>query len=290
MLDTAAIVREGCFRHLTLKSYKRVYLSRLGVEMGIPVAKKLHAASLLFFAVASQLPARAQSEPALSHSSSIERGLVEAARARHQAYAHGECLDWASYVSADFHFIDSAGHSFTRDQEMKECQPQHAVAGSKNERVLTDFHCQINGNLAFLDYREDEILHLGDTKLNRSFRHLDTFERHQRKWTVIHAMEVQIFDDPPIARIEPASFDAFVGQYESSTGGMVDLISRKGDKLFGQGAADDTPTELFPESSDTFFIPGDPTRMTFVRDETGKVAGLVLHFPDREIVRERKVR
>ena len=71
---------------------------------------------------------------------------------------------------------------------------------------------------------------------------------------------------------------------------MVDLISRKGDKLFGQGAPDDTPTELFPESSDTFFIPGDPTRMTFVRDETGKVTGLVLHIPDREIVRERKVR
>lgn len=30
--------------------------------------------------------------------------------------------------------------------------------------------------------------------------------------------------------------------------------------------------------------------MTFVRDETGKVAGLVVHVPDREIVRERKVK
>ena len=284
---------------------RRFLLHSLGVKMGIPVVKKLHAASLLFFAVASQLPAKAQSEPALSHLSGTERGLVEAARARHQALAHGECLDWASYVSADFHFIDSWGHSFTRDQELKECQdnhpsssaasakhiqPQHAVAGSKNERVLTDFHCQINGSLAFLDYRQDEIHYRDNTKHTRSYRTLDTFERRQRKWTVIQGMSVQIFDDPPIARIEPASYDAFVGHYESSPGGVVDFISRKGDKLFGADTPDGTGTELFPESSDTFFIPGDPTRMTFVRDETGKVAGLVLHIPDREIVRERKVR
>ena len=100
--------------------------------MGIPAVRKLHAAALLFFAVASQLPARAQSEPALSRSSGTERELIEAARARHQAYAHHDCLDWASYVSADFHFIDQAGHSFTRDQEMKECQPQPADAGSRH--------------------------------------------------------------------------------------------------------------------------------------------------------------
>jgi hypothetical protein len=271
----------------------RFLFHSLGVKMGIPVVKKLHAASLLFFAVASQLPANAQSEPALSHLSGTERGLVEAARARQQAYAHGECLDWASYVSADFHSIDTWGRSFTRDQEIKECQeghPQHAVAGSKDERVLTDFHCQINGNLAFLNYRKDEIHQRGDTKHTRSYRHLDIFERHERKWTVIQTMEVQIFDDPPIARIEPASYDAFVGQYESSPGGVVDFISRKGDKLFGADTPDGTGTELFPESSDTFFIPGDPTHMTFVRDETGKVTGLVLHIPDREIVRERKVR
>ena len=248
---------------------------------------KIYTAALLLF-VATNSPARTHNGPYESRSPGIERELTEAARARQQAYARGDCLNWAKYVSDDFHFIDQAGRSFTRDQEMKECQLPHLV-GSKNERVLTDFHCQSKNNLAFLDYRVDETQHLGDTKLTQSFRHVDTFARHQKTWTVIHAMQVQIFDDPPIAGVDPGSYGAFVGQYES-TAGTVDLITQRGDKLFAQGAEDDTPTELLPESSDTFFIPGDPTRLTFVRDQAGRVIGAVLHFPAREILREEKVR
>jgi hypothetical protein len=70
----------------------------------------------------------------------------------------------------------------------------------------------------------------------------------------------------------------------------VDLITRRGDKLFGQKAEEDMPTELLPESSDTFFIPGDPTRITFVRDQAGKVVGMVVHIPDREVQSEGKVK
>jgi Domain of unknown function (DUF4440) len=257
--------------------------------MRIPILTKFHAASLLFFVVASPFVAATDSGPAQSRSSGAGRALIEAARARQQAYARGDCLDWAAYVSPDFQFIDQAGHSFTRDQEMKECQPHRAVPGSKNERVLTDFRYQIKGNLGFLDYRVDETQRWGDTKFTQSFRHVDTFEHHLEKWTVIRAMQVQIFDDPPVARFEPASYAAFVGQYELAAG-VVDLITRRGDKLFAQGAQEDSPTELLPESSDTFFIPGDPSRLTFLRDKTGTVIGAVLHFPDREILREKKIR
>jgi hypothetical protein len=254
--------------------------------MRTSVVTQIHAIAFLLLMVATQLPAGAQSARAGSRSSGTEQELIDAARARHQAYARGDCRGWALYVSDDFHTIDQAGHWFTRDQEMKECQPP---PGSRNERVLTDFHCQIKGNLAFLDYRIDEIQHRGDTKYTQSFRKLDTFERQQKKWMVILGMQVQIFDDPPIAQVDPDSYGAFVGQYEL-TADEGDLITRRGDKLFAQGAPEDKPTELRPESSDTFFIPGDPTRITFVRDQAGKVVGLVTHFPDREIQREKRVR
>jgi hypothetical protein len=47
---------------------------------------------------------------------------------------------------------------------------------------------------------------------------------------------------------------------------------------------------IFPSLTKTnFFIPGDPTRLTSVRDQAGRVIGAVLHFPDREILREKKV-
>ena len=170
---------------------------------------------------------------------------------------------------------------------MKECQLP-LPPGSKSERVLTRFHCEIKGNLAFLDYRIDETQRRGDTTYTQSFRHLDTFER-RKEWTVSYAMQVQIFDDPAIAKVDPATYATFVGRYEN-TSGVVDLITRRGDKLFGQEAEEDTPTELLPESSDTFFIPGDPARITFVRDQPGKVVGMVVHIPDREVRREKKVK
>jgi len=47
---------------------------------------------------------------------------------------------------------------------------------------------------------------------------------------------------------------------------------------------------LVPSPLRTGLIPGDPTRLTFVRDQAGRVIGAVLHFPDREILREKKVR
>ncbi|MGB7944806.1 MAG: nuclear transport factor 2 family protein [Terriglobales bacterium] len=148
----------------------------------------------------------------------------------------GQCT-----FSDDFRFIDQAGHSFTRDQEVRECQLP-LPPGSKSERVLTSFHCQVKGNLAFLDYRIDETQRRGDTTYTQSFRHLDTFER-RKEWTVSHAMQVQIFDDPAIAQVDPTTYGAFVGRYEN-TAGVVDLVTRRGDKLFAQEAEDDTPTEM----------------------------------------------
>ena len=235
----------------------------------------------------ANIRAGAHSGLAESRSPDTEQELIQVAQARQLAYARGDCRAWAGYVSDDFRFIDQAGHSFTRDQEMRECQLPLPL-GSKSERVLTSFHCQIKGNLAFLDYRIDETQRRGDTTYTQSFRHLDTFERRKES-TVSHAMQVQIFDDPPIDQVDPTTYGAFAGRYEN-TAGVVDLVTRRRGKLFAQGAEDDTPTELLPESSDTFFIPGDPARITFVRDQAGKVVGMVVHIPDREVRREKKVK
>ena len=54
---------------------------------------------------------------------------------------------------------------------------------------------------------------------------------------------------------------------------MVDTVTRKGDKLYLQTTGDAGPTELVPESPDTFFIRSSLNRDTFVRDQSGKVVG-----------------
>lgn len=217
--------------------------------------------------------------------SKVEEKLVADIRARAYAYAAGECQSWATYVSSDFRFIDQAGQIFTRDQEIKECQPHK---GATNKRNLSDFHSQVNNTMAFVDYRYDEIQHWGETEINQSFRHLDTFELRQGNWICVYAMQVQIFDDPAVFKVDTGVYDHYAGQYELSRG-IIDTVIRKGDNLFIKAPDDDVATQLFPESADTFFISGSPTRLTFVTGRNKDVVELVVHFPQRVVFREKKI-
>ena len=131
----------------------------------------------------------------------------------------------------------------------------------------------------FVDYRYDETQHWGETEIKQSFRHLDASEQREGRWIATYAMQVQIFDDPKIAKIDPNTYDAYVGRYALSST-VIDTVGRNGDKLFIQGQDEQTPTEISPESADTFFIPGDPTRLRFVRDANGKVIALSFDLVD----------
>ncbi len=217
--------------------------------------------------------------------SKVEDKLTADIRARARAYAAGECRTWATYVSGDFRFIDQAGQIFTRDQEIKECQPHLGVT---NERNLYDFHSRVNSTSAFVDYRYDEIQHWGETEIVQSFRHLDTLELRQGNWLCVYAMQVQIFDDPAVFKVDPSLYDHYAGQYELSRG-IIDTVTRKGNDLFIKAADDDVPTRLFPESADTFFMPGSPTRLTFVTGRNKDVVELIVHFPQRIVFREKKI-
>jgi Domain of unknown function (DUF3471)/Domain of unknown function (DUF4440) len=229
-------------------------------------------------------------QPRYKKPTTVEQELIDDAKARASAYAKGNCQLWATYVSPDFTFIDQSGQTFTLAQEMKECQPRNPSLGAKNERILFDFHVRWLGpKLALVDYRYDETAHMGETELKQSFRHLDTFEPREGRWIVTFAMQVQIFDDPKVAKIDPNGYDAYAGEYALSST-IVDIVRRNGNKLFIQGQDDQTPTEIFPESADTFFVPGDPTRLKFVRDANGKVIALISQFPERQIFRETKIK
>ncbi len=230
-------------------------------------------------------PASNSSASAAKPNSRVEEKLISDIQARARAYAAGDCQSWATYVSSDFRFIDQAGQIFTRNQEIKECHPHQ---GATNKRNLMDFHSRVDRTSAFVDYRYDEIQYWGGSKIVQSFRHLDTFELRQGTWICVYAMQVQIFDDPPVFKVDPSIYNHYAGQYELSRG-IVDTVIRKGDDLFIKAPDDDMPTQLFPESADTFFIPGSPTRLTFVTGKDKGVVELVLHFPQRIVFREKKI-
>src|SRR5208282_4910101 len=102
------------------------------------------------------------------------------------------------------------------------------------------------------EYKE----HFGEVKLNETFHQIDTFEKRLGKWVVLLAVTMKVVPDPPVAKVDSRGFDNFVGQYAWVGSSIVDTVTRNGDKLYIQSSYEDLPTELLPETTDTFFSRG----------------------------------
>jgi len=81
---------------------------------------------------------------------------------------------------------------------------------------------------------------------------------------------------PVPAKVNPAIYDAYVGQYEDQ-GVIQTTIFRQGDSLYARNRVGES-NELFPENPTTFFFAsGSPNRLIFQKDSSGQVKGLIYH-------------
>jgi hypothetical protein len=80
---------------------------------------------------------------------------------------------------------------------------------------------------------------------------------------------------PTEIKIDPKTFDEFVGQYSfAENPDLVLSFFREGDKFFLQ-ATNQGRIEIFPESETKFFLKLIDADATFVRDAQGKVASVL---------------
>ena len=81
--------------------------------------------------------------------------------------------------------------------------------------------------------------------------------------------------------IDPKTYDAYVGEYEVTPQFKVSVF-KEGDKLMTQ-ATNQPAFELFPEGENKFFLRAVDAKVTFTRDASGVVTGLVIHQGGREV-------
>jgi CubicO group peptidase (beta-lactamase class C family) len=84
-----------------------------------------------------------------------------------------------------------------------------------------------------------------------------------------------------VAKVDPALYDAYVGEYELQPG-FVLSVTREGDRLMTQ-ATGQAKVEVFPSSETEFFLKVVDARLTFVRGADGRVESLVLHQGGRDV-------
>jgi hypothetical protein len=87
--------------------------------------------------------------------------------------------------------------------------------------------------------------------------------------------------------LPPAALSSYVGVYQLTRGLQFDIAMREG-ALFIKPNAGGT-VRLWPESRNDFFVNEVDAQITFTRDASGAVTGLVLHQYDRDRT-ARKVR
>jgi CubicO group peptidase (beta-lactamase class C family) len=92
-----------------------------------------------------------------------------------------------------------------------------------------------------------------------------------------------------VAKIDPKILDAYTGQYQHPS--VVFTITREGDKLRLQQGPDSEKQDLLPESATNFFM-NENRRLTysFVKDEKGEVAYLVVQLEGRETGRAKRIK
>jgi len=77
------------------------------------------------------------------------------------------------------------------------------------------------------------------------------------------------------AKIDPASYDAYIGEY---SGKDTFAIAREGEKLMVQFPPGQSVFEIVPESATQFFWKGREYYLTFVKDEKGKVTHVLRQY------------
>jgi len=80
--------------------------------------------------------------------------------------------------------------------------------------------------------------------------------------------------------VDTKTYDAYVGEYELNANFKV-LVFKEGDKLMTQ-ATNQPAFELYPESTDKFFLKVVAAKVSFTRDDKGAVTGLVIHQGGRD--------
>src|SRR5262245_43324547 len=80
-----------------------------------------------------------------------------------------------------------------------------------------------------------------------------------------------------VVRLDPAILDAYAGQYQASPDTIVTV--RREDNHLTLHVNHQSSIALFPESDREFFFvhEGPPTKVSFIKDERGRVTQLILH-------------
>jgi hypothetical protein len=91
-----------------------------------------------------------------------------------------------------------------------------------------------------------------------------------------HTINAPRLEDVKETKVNPATYDAFLGKYDYGQGKSILTVTRDGDQLLAQ-LTGQPRYPIFPQSETEFFWKIVTAHITFVKDKSGKVTKAVHH-------------
>lgn len=162
-------------------------------------------------------------------------------------------------------------------------------AGTAPRTALDSIEVRLVGNVAFLGARRVDRRSLAGVDLTTQWRVMDAFIRRPTGWQLIrHAQTWLVTPVTPVAGLDSASFQPFVGRYEVAPGYVDDVHWERG-HLVATVTGYPPGARLVPVSASVFSPEGVGALIALERDAAGVVIGYVQGFPDGRVLRRRKL-
>jgi ketosteroid isomerase-like protein len=232
----------------------------------------------------------------MSAAQDIQTGVVEQLKKATQelldAVAPGQTAVWQKYLAEDCVYTDEEGNIKTKEDLLKELRP--LPQGYVGSIKMGEPRVVIRDAVIVLTHRDREELTLYGQKLITWFHSTDTWAKQPDGQWKLAALHVTVIPnerkpmalDPKTAARTPQKLDAYVGQYQTSPEASY-LITREGDKLFGQRKGRDKE-ELLPLYADVFYRKGVwRGEKVFERDAKGKVVRMLDRRDNNDLVWEK---
>jgi Domain of unknown function (DUF4440) len=209
---------------------------------------------------------------------------------------------WAGYNGRDTNrlrlildeqlvLIPAIGDLTTKQQLFVELATPPGTLRSNSADEFDDVHTAFVDNTAVLSFRRHWTLthQPSGAAFRTSSRMTEVFVCRGGRWNVLTFQETILPNaERPVSQVPVARLEQYVGHYRfaPSDGGADITVTRRGSALY-EAWANDTPIELLPGRSDTFFTRGISIEERFVRDGDGRVAGIVYTMGNTEIEAKR---
>lgn len=206
---------------------------------------------------------------------------------RRQAYGRGDSAAYGRLLADDVVHISDLGVRRTRAALVAHVG---AKGGGAARFEVSALQVRLVGpETAVVDCEVFEYMRLGSRDVRITARELNVFRQEAGVWRLLAHAETPEVTSPAVVAVPAARLQDYAGVYEWWPGYRETYTVRHG-RLLVQATGDSAAVPLDAAAPDAFFAPGDPSVGFFVRDASGRVQSLLVHFADGRVVVARRVR